>query len=172
MIPPHDSFWVIPGRLLAGPYPGGPEQAEMREKIAAFLEFGVRLFVDLTEAGELEPYAHLLDGTGARHVRRPVRDVDVPTREEMHETLRVLRSGLDGDGVVYVHCWGGVGRTGTVVGCLLVEDGTPPGSVVGAIRELRRGTKRGHRPSPETPEQRAFVEGWTSDGRRPERPGT
>ena len=73
--------------------------------------------------GELEPYAHLAEGFGARHIRRPIRDVDIPTVAEMRETLAEIRAALDAGETVYVHCWGGVGRTGTVVACLLVHDG-------------------------------------------------
>ena len=41
----------------------------------------------------------------------------------MREILDHLRTRLDSGHKVYVHCWGGIGRTGTVVGCHLVEQG-------------------------------------------------
>src|SRR5690606_41460522 len=57
-------------------------------------------------------------------------------------------------GRVYVHCWGGVGRTGTVVGCLLLDRGLATGDdVLYRLAELRAGTRKGRRPSPETPAQ-------------------
>jgi protein-tyrosine phosphatase len=66
------------------------------------------------------------------------------------------------NGGVYVHCWGGVGRTGTVVGCWLLRHGmATPDNVIETIRLLRRADPvRGHRPSPETPEQRRFILDW------------
>ena len=160
MTPPHDSYWVLPGQLLAGPYPGGPSEGAMRAALDAFRGVGVTLFVDLTEEGELAPYDHLLEGTGTRHVRMPVRDFGVPARERARETVALVRTALDEGEVVYVHCRGGAGRTGTIVGCLLVEQGTPPNAAIEHIARLREGLDRGEWRSPETSEQRAFIERW------------
>jgi protein-tyrosine phosphatase len=59
----------------------------------------------------------------------------------------------------YVHCWGGVGRTGTVVGCWLVRHGLDRGDPIAAIAALRAGLPDA-RPSPETAAQAALVRGW------------
>ena len=167
---PGDSYWLWPDRLLAGPYPGALSSAQAREKIEAFLDVGVTCFVDLTEEGEgsppLAPYAGLLreraqeGGVEVTHIRLPIRDVDIPTEPEMRCILATVRRALDEGDVVYVHCWGGVGRTGTVVGCLLVEDGIPATEALDRLRELRARTERAGRPSPETTEQRDFVLRW------------
>ena len=58
-----------------------------------------------------------------------------------------------------MHCWGGVGRTGTVVGCWLVRHGLDGGDPIAAIAQLRASIA-GERPSPETPGQAALVRGW------------
>ncbi len=63
---------------------------------------------------------------------------------------------------MYVHCWGGIGRTGTVVGSWLVRHGVmAPEQALDLLTELRASDRgAGHRRSPETPEQRAFVRRW------------
>lgn len=171
--PPGDSYWVIPGRLLAGPYPGAPHKADAAEKLDAFLQTGVTCFVDLTEEGEgppLHPYAALLRTVAHKrrqavtYVRLPIRDVDVPSSWHMRAILSTIKLALDEGEVVYVHCWGGVGRTGTVVGCFLIEDGMPASTVLARLGELRTHTERAHRVSPETSAQRTFVETWTGPG--------
>ena len=45
-------WWVIPGQLLAGEYPGAKEPQKAAEKIRTLLDAGIDSFVDLTEAGE------------------------------------------------------------------------------------------------------------------------
>ena len=64
-----------------------------------------------------------------------------------------------GGGTAYVHCWGGVGRTGTVVGCWLVRHGLDRGDAVATIAALRAGLP-GARPSPETAAQVALIRSW------------
>jgi protein-tyrosine phosphatase len=157
--PPHDSYWVSPGEILAGPYPGDVTPEAAQAKVGDLLAAGVTLFVDLTEADEgLQPYAEHCDG--ARHVRHAIRDVDVPTHDEMRQILATIRTAVEAGETVYVHCWGGVGRTGTVVGCLLREDGLDAGETIARIRELRAMTDRAHRPSPETVMQCRFIAEW------------
>ena len=51
--------------------------------------------------------------------RIPVRDVSVPSKDGMVMILDRIDQALAQQRPVYVHCWGGKGRTGTVVGCYL-----------------------------------------------------
>jgi protein-tyrosine phosphatase len=122
---------------------------EVRELEAA----GVTLFLDLTQAGELEPYVSLV-GPPARYLNLPIRDFSIPTREGLVATLDEIDAELDAGGVVYVHCWAGCGRTGVVVGSWLVRHGLDPNAALNRIAEAR-GIG-----CPQTLEQRIFVLGW------------
>ena len=148
-------YWVEEGRFLAGPYPGSSDT------LARLRELGVTLFIDLTEPGEygLLPYeAHLAHEM--RTIRKPIRDFTAPSPAKMREILDLIDAELAAGGVVYVHCYGGVGRTGTVVGCYLVRNGTPPEQAIEAIARLRHKTRDAHRASPESEEQRALIASW------------
>ena len=125
------------------------EGTEVRKLAAA----GVSLFLDLTQDGELEPYAHLVEPP-ARHRRMPIRDFSVPTRERLVETLDEIDDELGAGGLVYVHCWAGCGRTGVVVGAWLVRHGVTPNDALARIAEAR-GLG-----CPQTLEQRMLVLGW------------
>ena len=87
--PITDSYWVLPGRLLAGQYPGSRDEAGARLRLSSFLSAGITAFIDLTEQGELRPYAGFLptvNGTSAKSItysRVPIRDLGVPTESEM-----------------------------------------------------------------------------------------
>jgi protein-tyrosine phosphatase len=149
---------VEAGRLLAGEYPSSFDPDDARARIASLLGAGVTVVVDLTEEGELVPYSDLLGD--ARSIRRPIRDFSAPTEEEMAQTLNVLDDALARGEVVYVHCWGGRGRTGTVVACHLVRHGLDPAAALARVAELLAETPNAGRASPETEEQLALVRSW------------
>ncbi len=82
--------------------------------------------------------------------------------------LDSIDAALNAGHVVYFHCWGGVGRTGTVAGCYLVRHGMSGEGALHRIAELRQGTSDGWKRSPETLEHRRMVLEWHSHeaGRR------
>jgi protein-tyrosine phosphatase len=92
--------------------------------------------------------------------RMAIPDFSTPSIEAMHEILDLLESHLQAGRSVYVHCWGGIGRTGTVIGCYLVRNGTSRSEVLGKIADLRKRVPDRWRSSPETDEQRRMVELW------------
>lgn len=153
--PTAESYWVTE-LLLAGKYPGAKIEAAAEEKIAALPAAGVRTFVDLTEQGELLPYAHLLPPDVAHH-RVPIADVTAPSGKQMRAALDAIELGYS-SGAVYVHCWGGCGRTGVVVGCYLVEHGWASDDALARVNDLTRGLKS--KPCPETSAQKAGVRKW------------
>lgn len=168
---PHErSYWVIEDRLLAAEYPGHPDNPEGRQRIEFLLRGGFDYFLDLTEPGELVSYGPLVTSRGAVHRRLPIADMLVPSKPAaMVEILDELDAALAARRRVYLHCWGGIGRTGTVVGCHLVRRGMSGTEALEQIGKWWATTaKRLFYPrSPQTPEQIAFVRNWeTHDPRR------
>ena len=157
--PIPDAYWVIPGRLLAGPYPRPRSVSGARHRLQRFLDAGVTFFLDLTEEEDAPPYAHWL-GEEAQHLRMPIPDFGVSSPEQMAQTLDVIDAAIGTGHTVYVHCLGGLGRTGTVVGCFLVRHGMSGADALRTIQLLRRGAPHASSPSPETEMQAWMVLNW------------
>jgi hypothetical protein len=149
---PLPARYAVSDGLLAGAYPG------TTEAVNALEDDGVTLFVDLTHPSDpLDDYGHLL--RGARRLAHPIPDMGTPSVGHVIAILDDIDVAHEQGDKVYVHCWGGVGRTGTVIACWLVRHGLDDGDAIARIAELRTGIP-GARRSPETPGQVALVRGW------------
>jgi hypothetical protein len=163
-----DSYWVLPGRFMAGEYPCSVDEHEARGKLRWLLALGVDFWLDLTEAGEsgLMPYVPLLgeeaNGVGrtVSHTRLSIPDMGTPTPQQMRRILDEIDEALQTGRTVYLHCYGGIGRTGTVVGCYLVRHGMSGPQAIAQIAQWRAATPDGWKPSPETRPQTDLVLRW------------
>jgi hypothetical protein len=164
MNPPiPNSYWVVPGRLLAGEHPHGGDAATARRQLGLLVAAGVREFIDLTRPGEVPSYVELLPA-GAGYRNFPMPDHSVPQdlalmRELQQQLARLL---VTGGGAVYVHCRAGIGRTGITIGCWLREHGASPQAALVELNRLWRQNARAARwPTvPETAEQEAYILDW------------
>ena len=169
-LPIPNSYWVIPGRFLAGEYPAAFGAGRIRKRLDALLEAGLDTFIKLTGENELPDYApalHERAGYYDKTVRVlpfPITDFGLPTPGHMTAILNAIDEALAAGRNVYIHCWGGVGRTGTAVGCYLVRHGMTGDQALAQIASWWENDPRhGMFPrSPETDEQFEFVRAWQS----------
>jgi ADP-ribosylglycohydrolase len=167
--PVPNSYWVEPGRLLAGEYPGSP-RAEGQARIQALLQAGITSFIDLTGEGELPPYSFDLEKLGARNVvhrRFPILDHGLPdSPQTMADIAAAIEADLAGGRRVYVHCRAGIGRTGMAVGCYLICQGLDASAAFDKLQTLWQRCSRARSwPSvPETPEQVQYLRSWIAPG--------
>ena len=169
------NYWVIEGKFLAGAYPGSPNETNHRQRIEELWGAGMRTFVNLIEEDETNSsgqrfsrYDDILRelarqaGEQVAHLRFPVRDLSVPSLDGMRSILDAVDLGLAADRPVYLHCFGGVGRTGTAVCCWLLRHGlAEPQDVIKVLYDLRQADHQTKgRKAPETSEQITFVKSW------------
>ena len=171
---PHNNcYWVQPGRLLAGEYPGAMGEKAARARLRGYLNAGITFFLDLTDLHDgLASYLELVQAEAAAlgrtvtHRRMTIRDMDVPPQAFMREILNVLETALAEGHNVYVHCWGGIGRTGTVVGCYLAQNGMTGDQALQQIAHWWRGVAKSwmYPRSPQTDAQVEYVRKWARSG--------
>ena len=173
--PVERTYWVVQDRLLAGAYPGRPEPAEHRARLQSLYDAGMRTFVNLQEEDEKNnfgvPFVRYdgdLHDIAARqndtisHLRFPIPDGGVTSVARMQSILDAIDGSLSANRGVYVHCFGGMGRTGTTICCWLLRHGhVDRANVLSVLTRLRQADKeRGSRKAPENEKQESFVLNW------------
>ncbi|GAX75529.1 hypothetical protein CEUSTIGMA_g2972.t1 [Chlamydomonas eustigma] len=179
--------WAIPGRVMAGAYPASLDDAETERILTCLLELGMNTFVCLQAEVNINTPEHawraqhglrpyIKDAqkilskaheTGNPRITQqkidflhlPIIDGNVTTDSAMSRLAddcceRVLKGER-----LYVHCWGGHGRTGTLISTMLGRLYNLPYTT--AMRYCQafhdsRVYPQGVR-SPQTPVQRAQV---------------
>jgi protein-tyrosine phosphatase len=164
--PLRDAYWVADGVLLAGRYAGDYDDEVARERIRALLDAGIRVVIDLTEPGELPTYHEMLAeeaaarGVNVDYANAPIPDLGVPSSKDLADVLQTIDRAVASHRPVYVHCHGGIGRTGTIVGCWLAQNGFRGEAALERIAELRSACPAAYCRSPETETQREMVRSW------------
>ncbi|GLC33288.1 hypothetical protein PLESTB_000350300 [Pleodorina starrii] len=181
------SNWALPGRVIAGAYPASLDDAETEKILTTMLELGINTFVCLQAEVNINTPEHAWRaGHGLRpyikdaqkilskaheqgnpkitqqkidFLHLPIIDGNVTTDSAMNRLAedcmeRILRGER-----LYIHCWGGHGRTGTLVAILLGRlYGLPYTNALRYTQAFHdsRVYPQGVR-SPQTPVQRAQV---------------
>jgi atypical dual specificity phosphatase len=133
--------WLDADRLAACRYPRSDSD------LRALAERGVSLLVNLHERGHSPAQ---MQRFGLTELHLPVRDFTAPSLEQLERGVQALVTTVDAGERVAVHCGAGLGRTGTLLACYLVQRGMAADEAIDDIRRLRPG-------SVETPEQVAAV---------------
>ena len=136
--------WLVPGKIAGSGQIGGWDSESQQVLINDLWELrdlGVGAVVSLTE----QPLAlSALTTVGMDYLHLPIPDMSPPTLEKIEEFLAFSTVCIEKGKPVLVHCKAGLGRTGTMLACYLVERGHEPATAIYKVRAERPGSIETH----------------------------
>jgi len=137
-----------PGMIQWTGFSGFPKR-DLAADIETVSAWGASIWVNLLTAEEMEFLgvagmrgAVGNSGKGIRYYNLPIVDNDIPDRDferSWASAGKEIREALRNGGKVFIHCRGGLGRSGTVAARLLIELGMEHGKAIRRVREARPG---------------------------------
>lgn len=171
LVPYDNTYWVKQGAFLAGCYPGTPSSDLIEERLKSLLDSGVSVIISLMEKSEVysdgtpfvrydEQFLNLARelGVKAKWYNFPIPDFGLPDKHLLKGILKEIDESIAAGKAVFIHCWGGKGRTGTVVGCWLSRHGDE--DPLATLSLLRKDCPNAAQDSPETEAQCNMVRSW------------
>jgi tyrosine-protein phosphatase SIW14 len=113
-VPEHvRNFGVVNDRLYRG---GQPDQRALEELAARH----VALVIDLREpGGQTSVEQQMVEALKMKYLNIPFHVYGAPTEDQMRRVLWLLVNGDTQK--IFVHCWRGKDRTGTVIACYRIQ---------------------------------------------------
>jgi hypothetical protein len=168
-------FWVVPGRLLAGGWPGGETREEIRQHLGVLLDAGINVFINLVPESEMgsEPHLKRYDRFGNALARErgnyfymvnfPCATGSSPGPDKIASIITLIKDSMASGYGVYVHSNAGMDRVLIALAAFVVRERMARrGSEVSFVQDLMRRSGT-YRELPEgTPEQRSFLQKYTN----------
>ncbi|MEO8250907.1 MAG: cyclin-dependent kinase inhibitor 3 family protein [Chloroflexota bacterium] len=168
-LPGRLGLTILPGKHgVSFRYPGRVYDRDVTEDFRHLRAAGVERLVLLVEDAELRRWGdpQIVErgaAAGVTVLRHPMADGRPPaSMGEMEAILAEIREGRRIRNVA-VACMGGVGRSGTVAACALVQAGMSPEDAIATVRAVRHPT------AVETAEQERFVRSFAAANQAAER---
>jgi len=156
-------WWVKgpwPGKLAVAARPRGGDWLE--DEIANWRREGIRIVVSLLTPEEEREFQIERESADARaqgitFLGLPIRDRQTPDSEsDMQSAVQQLDDTLASGQNVLVHCRQGIGRSGLLAACLLVNRGWSPEAAMKELSEVRGVSV------PETRQQHQWIDQYAA----------
>ena len=161
-VPYEGCYWLMDG-LLVGSNPIAFDPNVTAQRTEGLHRAGVRRVVSLLSRDELFAFCEEDDDKWLEEFEHhvfPIRDGGVPTAATMRLILNVIDQSVARNEVVFVHCWGGRGRTGLAAACFVARHGVAVGQAALNLIARKRFEVGLFAPAPETKVQLEFARNW------------
>jgi len=133
-----------------------PSSEDLSGDVAEFSALGVTAVLSLLQSNEqveigLSAEQSTCEQQGLEFLSYSIKDRGYPDQQELKQFLTPLIKQVEKGTQVAIHCKGGIGRTGIVSCCLLIEHGYSAQQAIELVSKARG------RSVPDTDEQKAFV---------------
>ncbi len=129
---PRGFYWLRPGAIGGCARPGILEDLDV--DLDALARLGVSRLVCLEECQTIDPSHLRARSIEPLHV--PIDDMEAPSIAQATALCREIDELIARGEIVAAHCRAGLGRTGTVLACVLIHEGTPAIEALEAVRHI------------------------------------
>lgn len=115
---------------------GGPNPTE--DQLQQIKGKGVNLLISLLDEEYQKPHYSVdrIEKLGFIRYNIPIKDFNPPSISQIFEFLGLIKN-LPIEARVYMHCWAGIGRTGTMAVAYWISRGLDPDSAVTLVRQAQ-----------------------------------
>jgi len=126
-------FWIIPRKLAGASIPWGINDLKY------WWNQGIRAVVILLEEYEMDLTIDDYKEIGFEVLWKPIRDMTAPSIDTLLSIIKWIDKKINENKPVLVHCFGGLGRTGTILAAYLVYKNMDPMKAIEYVRSIRPG---------------------------------
>jgi protein-tyrosine phosphatase len=164
-------YEVIANQLFAGETISSLNLITRNSKMKQIFDLGITTIINLTEENEINFQGAALvsydkdliefyekSNKKIELIKFPIQDGNIPDKSDLNRLLEIIRSKIQLNEKIYIHCRGGIGRTGVIIGSILIDlKLVSKNDVLLKINDLKKKSLLPKRQSPETDKQIKFL---------------
>ncbi|MBW1972088.1 MAG: hypothetical protein DRP55_06575 [Spirochaetes bacterium] len=121
--------WLIPEKIAASHLPS-------EEDLKEWKRLGINSIVNLLDGWHGKTVAKWERFYGFKVLHVEIEDMSVPTFDELLYIVRWIKSEIEAKRKIIVHCYAGIGRTGTILTAYLLLNGKSLNQALNMVKKI------------------------------------